>query len=321
MTQAILVIAEQTDGVFRKVTFEAVSAARRMAADIGAQVVAVAAGSQIEAAAAQLGAYGADRILVADDPALADFRTEAYAHVLAPIISKTAPAVVLTGATSQGRDLAARLAARLNAALAGDCVALRVEAGHVKATRPMYGGKVLADVVLTGAPAFVTIRPNSFELVQQAGAGTLEKEAVSLGELRTQVVGRQLDAGKVELTEADVVVAGGRGMGGADFSAVEALAQALGGAVGASRSAVDEGWRPASDQVGQTGKTVAPNLYIACGISGAIQHLAGMSSSKVIVAVNKDPEAPMIAKADYAIVGDLFEVLPALTAEIRKLKG
>ena len=321
MTKAILVIAEQVGGIFRKVSFEAVSAARQLAAGSAAQVVAVAAGSGIEQAALQLGAYGADRIVLADDPALAELSTEAYARILTPIIETTAPELVLAGATSQGRDLAARLAARLNAALAGDCVAVKLEDGVVKATRPMYGGKVLADVVLSGTPAFVTIRPNSFGLGQQAGTGTLEKASVDLGTLRTQIVGRQMESGKIELTEADVIVSGGRGMGGADFSVVEELAALLGGAVGTSRSAVDEGWRPVADQVGQTGKTVAPNLYIACGISGAIQHLAGMSSSKVIVAINKDPEAAMLTRADYSIVGDLFEVVPALTAEIRKLKG
>lgn len=321
MTQVILVIAEQTGGVFRKVTFEAVSLARRLASDINAQVVALVGGCNVDPPAAGLAQYGADRIVVVDDPALSDYRTEAYANALTPIITQAAPVVVILGATSQGKDLAARLSARLNAALANDCVDLRIEEGRVNATRPLYGGKLLADVVLTGAPVLVTIRPNTFPALEQVGAGAREKVSAGLGELRTQVVENKVETGKVELTEADVVVSGGRGMGGPDYMAIETLAAVLGGAVGASRSAVDEGWRPASDQVGQTGKTVSPTLYIACGISGAIQHLAGMSSSKVIVAINKDPEAPMIAKADYAIVGDLFEVLPALTAEFKKLKG
>ncbi|WP_054029385.1 electron transfer flavoprotein subunit alpha/FixB family protein [Desulfatitalea tepidiphila] len=321
MTQHVLVIAEQVEGVFRKVTFEVLSAGRRLAGQLGGSVQAVVLGSGIEGLAAELGKYGAEKVFVADDPALADFTTEAYTNALAGLVGQIQPAVILLGATTQGKDLGARLSARLNAALATDAVGLGVDGGQVVATRPMYGGKVLADVVLTGAPAIVSVRPNTQAVESAAGAGAVEKAAVTLGDLRSKVVGKQFESGKVDLTEADAVVTGGRGMGGADYSAVEALAGVLGAAVGASRSAVDEGWRPASDQVGQTGKTVSPNLYVACGVSGAIQHLAGMSSSKVIVAINKDPEAPIIAKADYAIVGDLFEVLPALTEEIKKIKG
>lgn len=321
MTQNILVVAEQAQGAFRKVTFEALSAGRQLAGGLGGAVEAVVMGSGVEASAPQLAAYGAAKIYVADDGALAEAATEAYARVLAQVIEKAQPAVVLVGATTLGKELAARLSARLNAALATDCVAVKAEGGQVTATRPMYGGKILAEVSLAGTPVIVSLRPNTQTASQAAGAGTVEKVAVQVGAIATKVVAQQLDAGKVDLTEADVIVTGGRGMGCPDYSAVEALAAALGGAVGASRSAVDEGWRPASDQVGQTGKTVSPNLYVACGVSGAIQHLAGMSSSKVIVAINKDPEAPIMAKADYAIVGDLFEVLPALTAEIKKLKG
>jgi len=321
MTQHVLVIAEQVEGVFRKVTFEVLSAGRRLAGQLGGSVQAVVLGSGIEGLAAELGQYGAEKVFVADDPALADFTTEAYTNALAGLVGQLQPAVILLGATTQGKDLGARLSARLDAALATDAVGLGVDGGQVVATRPMYGGKVLADVVLNGAPAIVSVRPNTQAVEAAAGADAVEKVAVTLGDLRSKVVGKQFESGKVDLTEADAVVTGGRGMGGVDYSAVEALAGVLGAAVGASRSAVDEGWRPASDQVGQTGKTVSPNLYVACGVSGAIQHLAGMSSSKVIVAINKDPEAPIIAKADYAIVGDLFEVLPALTEEIKKIKG
>jgi electron transfer flavoprotein alpha subunit len=320
MTHNVLVVAEQIQGVFRKVTFEALSAGVKLAAQTGGELQALVLGSGIDGLAADLKDYGAAKIMVADDAALADFTTEAYTQVLAGVIEQAQPGIVLLGATTQGKDLAARLSARLNVALATDCVALAVDAGQVVATRPMYGGKILADVALSGTPVIVSLRPNTQTIAPSAGAGTIEKVAVTLGELRSQVVAKQFESGKVDLTEADIVVTGGRGMGGPDFSAIEALAEALGAAVGASRSAVDEGWRSAADQVGQTGKTVSPNLYVACGVSGAIQHLAGMSSSKVIVAVNKDPEAPIIGKADYAIVGDLFEVVPALTAEIKKLK-
>ncbi|MEA3278979.1 MAG: electron transfer flavoprotein subunit alpha/FixB family protein, partial [Thermodesulfobacteriota bacterium] len=191
--------------------------------------------------------------------------------------------------------------------------------GDLIATRPMYGGKILADIVFDGKPQILAFRPNSMSIAEHAAAGAIEILDVDIGETNLKFIEKKLDTGKIELTEADVVVAGGRGMGGSDFSVIEELADLLGGAVGASRSAVDEDWRPLADQVGQTGKVVSPNLYIACGISGAIQHLAGMSSSKVVVAVNKDSEAPIFSKADYGIVGDLFEVVPLITEEIRKL--
>ncbi len=313
----VLVIAEQVEGEFRKVTFEVLSAARQLGGDVNAVVL----GSGIEGAAAELGKYGAAKILVADDPALAEYTTDAYTNVLADVIGQLSPDVVVLGATTQGKELAARLSARLDAALANDCVALRMEDQEVVATRPMYGGKILADVALSAAPVIVALRPNIVAAVEATADGTLESVAANVGDVRTEVKGKQLETGKIDLTEAQAVVSGGRGMGGDDYSIIEALADTLGAAVGASRSAVDEGWRPASDQVGQTGKTVSPNLYVACGISGAIQHLAGMSSSKVIVAINKDPEAPIFSKADFGIVGDLFEVVPALNDEIKKLKG
>lgn len=313
----VLVIAEQVDGVFRKVTFEALSAA----AQLGGDIVAAVLGNGVEAAAGELATYGAARTLVADDPALAEYTVDAYTNALTEIIGRLNPEVIIIGASTQGKELAARLSARMDAALATDCVDLKMDGGQVVATRPMYGGKVLADVALTGAPAIVALRPNIISAVEAPVEGAVETMAANVGDIKTEVKSKQLETGKVDLTEAEIVVSGGRGMGGDDYSTVEALAQVLGAAVGASRSAVDEGWRPASDQVGQTGKTVSPNLYVACGISGAIQHLAGMSSSKVIVAINKDPEAPIFTKADYGVVGDLFEVLPALTEETKKLKA
>jgi electron transfer flavoprotein alpha subunit len=240
---------------------------------------------------------------------------------VAAVIEKESPAVVVLGASTQGKDLAARLAARLNAGLAQDCIAVRTEGGSIVATRPMYGGKVIAEVALSGSPQIVAIRPNAMAIVESAKDGAVEKVDADPGESKLTFVEKKLEAEKVELTEADIIVSGGRGMGGDDYSLIEELAGLLGGAVGASRSAVDEGWRPHSDQVGQTGKVVSPNLYIACGISGAIQHLAGMSSSKVIVAVNKDPEAPIFSKADYGVVGDLFDLIPQITDEVRKVKG
>jgi electron transfer flavoprotein alpha subunit len=289
-----------------------------VAVQLGVELAAVVLGQDMEAAAGQLAKYGADRILIGDDPALQDYVNEAYAGVLTGVIEKLKPQVILLGATAQGKDLAGRLAARFNTALAMDCIALRIVNQELIATRPMYGGKILADVTLEGTPKMIAVRAKAMTVAEAPGAGAIEKIAVDVGPAAVKLIGKDLAAGKVELTEADVVVTGGRGMGGSDYSILDQLAGVLGGAVGASRSAVDEGWRPVSDQVGQTGKVVSPKLYIACGVSGAIQHLAGMSSSKVIVAINKDSEAPIFQKADYGIVGDLFEVVPLLTEEIKK---
>jgi electron transfer flavoprotein alpha subunit len=312
----VLVIAEQVDGVFRKVTFEALTAACKLGSDVYAAVI----GSGITAIAGELAKFGATRTFVIDDDALADYTVDAYTHVVANIIDQVKPNIVLMGATTQGKELAARLSARLDAGLATDCLAIQMNDDRFLATRPLYGGKILADVALNGTPVVVTLRPNVITIEESQTSGTIEKMVADVGDIRAQIKSKQLESGKIDLTEAEIVVSGGRGMGGADYTCIEALAGVLGAAVGASRSAVDEGWRPASDQVGQTGKTVSPNLYIACGISGAIQHLAGMSSSKVIVAINKDPEAPIFSKADYGIIGDLFEVVPVLTEEIKKLK-
>jgi electron transfer flavoprotein alpha subunit len=247
--------------------------------------------------------------------------TDTYTNVVAGIVTKEKSCVIILGASSRGRDLAARLSARLDSPLAMDCVAVRLDAGNVIVTRPMYGGKILAEITLEGEPRIIAVRPNAMKIAESQKAGAVEVITADKGVTALKFIEKKLDTGKIELTEADVVVSGGRGMGGPDYSVIEKLAGILGGAVGASRSAVDEGWRPHSDQVGQTGKVVSPNLYIACGISGAIQHLAGMSSSKVIVAINKDPEAPVFAKSDYGIAGDLFEVVPLITEEIKKIKG
>ena len=317
----VFAIAEQRDGVFRKVTFESVSEGRRIADSLGTDLTAVVLGSGMEAAAASLGNYGADRVLVVDHDTLADYRTDVYTTVVAALVAEQKPSVVILGASTQGKDLAARLAARLEAALAIDCTAVRVEGEAIVAVRPMYGGKVLADVALSGSPQIVALRPNAVRIVETARDAAVEKRDIDPGASRLTILDKTVETERLELTEADVIVSGGRGMGGDDYAVIEALAEALGGAVGASRSAVDEGWRPHADQVGQTGKVVSPNLYVACGISGAIQHLAGMSSSKVIVAINKDPEAPIFSKADYGIVGDLFEVVPQITEEVKKRKG
>jgi electron transfer flavoprotein alpha subunit len=321
MAQGVFAITEQRDGELRKVSFEAVSEGRRLADGLGTDLTAVILGSGIEGTADELKKYGPDKILVADDPALADYTTDAYTSVLSELIGAADPAVIIMGASVQGKDLAGRLAARLDAGVAMDCVGIKIDNANLIYTRPMFGGKILADVEIEGDLQIVAIRPNVMSINEVAKDCDIEKPAVQIGEIKTRVVEKKMEtADKIELTEADIIVSGGRGTGG-DYAVIEALAKELGAAVGASRSAVDEGWRPHSDQVGQTGKTVSPTLYVACGISGAIQHLAGMSTSKYIVAINKDEEAPIFSKADFGIVGDLFEVVPAITAEVKKLKG
>ena len=321
MAQGVFAITEQRDGELRKVSFEVVSEGRRVADGIGAELTAVVLGSGIDGLAEELKKYGPDKILVADDAGLADYTTDAYGNVLADLIQAADPAVIIAGASAQGKDLAGRLAAKLDAGVAMDCVKVQLDNGNLTCTRPMFGGKINADVEIEGDRQIVAIRPNVMDIAEAAKDSAVEKPAVQLGEVKTTIVDKKMDTSdKVELTEADIIVSGGRGTGG-DYAGIEALADALGAAVGASRSAVDEGWRPHSDQVGQTGKTVSPTLYVACGISGAIQHLAGMSTSKYIVAINKDEEAPIFSKADFGIVGDLFEVIPAITEEVKKVKG
>jgi electron transfer flavoprotein alpha subunit len=321
MAQGVFAITEQRDGELRKVSLEAVSEGRRIADGLGADLTAVVLGSGIEGLAEELKKYGPDKICVADDAALADYTTDAYANILAGLIQSADPAVVILGASAQGKDLAGRLAAKLDAGVAMDCTAIKLDNGSLTYTRPMFGGKIVADVEIDGELQIVAIRPNVMDIAEVSKDSAIEKPALEIGEVKTAVVEKIMDTGdKIELTEADIIVSGGRGTGG-DYAAIEALAAELGAAVGASRSAVDEGWRPHSDQVGQTGKTVSPTLYVACGISGAIQHLAGMSTSKFIVAINKDEEAPIFSKADFGVVGDLFDVVPAFAEEVKKIKG
>jgi electron transfer flavoprotein alpha subunit len=321
MAQGVFAITEQREGELRKVSLEAVSEGRRIADGLGTDLTAVVLGSGIEGLAEELKKYGPDKICVADDAALADYTTDAYANILSGLIQSAEPAVVILGASAQGKDLAGRLAAQLDAGVAMDCTAIKLDNGSLTYTRPMFGGKIVADVEIVGEPQIVAIRPNVMDITEVSKDSAIDKPALEVGEVKTAVVEKIMDTGdKIELTEADIIVSGGRGTGG-DYAAIEALAAELGAAVGASRSAVDEGWRPHSDQVGQTGKTVSPTLYVACGISGAIQHLAGMSTSKFIVAINKDEEAPIFSKADFGVVGDLFDVVPAFAEEVKKIKG
>jgi electron transfer flavoprotein alpha subunit len=324
---AILVFAEARDGAVRRVTLEALGAARGVAAALGnPPVVAVLPGHQVRDAAA-LGPAGADRVLVCDAPHFRHYAPDGYAAAVAVAAGKVGATVVLFAASAMGKDLAPRVAARLGAGLATDCTALRVDGGRLIATRPVYAGKVLAEVAWDGDPQVASLRPKIFEPAAPDASRAVAVEAmeapVAESGLKVRTVEVKAAAqGKVDLTEAEIIVSGGRGVKGPEgYGVLEELAEALGGVVGASRAAVDAGWRPHGDQVGQTGKTVSPKLYVACGISGAIQHLAGMSGSRCIVAINRDPEAPIFKVADYGLVGDLFEVVPALTQEVRKLNA
>ena len=271
---------------------------------------------------ASLGDAGADRVLLATNAAFAKYDAEGCVAAVAKAVEAVKPAAVLFAGSSLGRDLAPRVAAKLGVGLASDCTHLTAEGGALTATRPVYAGKALQNVRFPRTPALATLRPKVFAPVTGAGrAGTVQPLEVAVPGSRAKLREVVAQAGATaDLTEAEVVVSGGRGLRGPEnFKLVEDLAAALGASVGASRAVVDAGWRPHSDQVGQTGKTVSPKLYVAVGISGAIQHLAGMSSSRCIVAINKDPEAPIFKVADYGVVGDLFEIVPALTEAVRKL--
>jgi electron transfer flavoprotein alpha subunit len=326
MAQGIWIVAEHREGELRKISFELTSEAKRLADQMGQSVTAILLGSNIKEKAAELGKYGADKVIVADDNRLATYTTDAYVSVIAQLAQSGEPAIILLGASVQGKDLSGRLAARLGVGMVQDCVAFSLENGNLVAKRPIYAGKVYATATFKDSvPQIATARPNVLELNEpdeSKSAEVVDAEfSLDDSQLKTKVAEIiQEEGAKVDLTEAERIVSGGRGMKGPEnYKILEELADIIAATVGASRSAVDSGWRPHSDQVGQTGKVVSPNLYIACGISGAIQHLAGMSTSKYIVAINKDPEAPIFQKADYGVVGDLFEVVPALTEEIKKI--
>ncbi len=326
---SILVFIEQRNGRIKKVSLEVLGVARRLAGTINAGVDALLIGSGLDDMAREVSRYGADRIYLADDPIFSGYSSEGYLAAAADLAGQIRPVAVLIGATAMGKDLAPGLAARLMAGLASDSISLDiVGSGIISVTRPMYGGKLWAELTFS-RPEFqiVTLRPNVFSAIEPMDRPDvkIEKVPVKIDKGAIRAIVKEVVAGSgstVELTEASIIVSGGRGLKGPEnFKVIEELAQALGAAVGASRAAVDAGWKPHSYQVGLTGKTVSPTLYIACGISGAIQHQAGMSSSKYIVAINKDPKAPIFKIANYGIVGDIFEVVPLLTEEIRRVKG
>lgn len=327
MAEGVVVFTEQRNGVFRKAALECLSEGARIAKNLGQKVMAIIIGDGIEKLAKELGAYGAGTVFLAEDPSLKNYSTEGYSRILIDFIQSKKPAAILMPASAMGRDLAPFVAGSLGIGLATECISFQVKDGIIHARRPVYAGKSIITVRNLTVPFMATLRPKVFPAtpLHPPKDPPIEKLPVRVPEKDFGAVVKEIIAlagKKIDLTEADVIVSGGRGLKGPEnFGILEELAEVLGGAVGASRAAVDAGWRPHPDQVGQTGKTVTPTLYIACGISGAIQHLAGMSSAKYIVAINKDPEAPIFQMADYGIVGDLFEVVPALTEEIRKLKS
>jgi electron transfer flavoprotein alpha subunit len=329
MAGNVLVFAERRDGQIKRGSLEAISVARRLADTLGGRVDVLALGPAASTAAGEVGQYGADRLLHVEDAQLELYAAQAYAACLAEAAKTAEATLVLVSATTMGKELAARATARLDTACASDVVELEVDAdGRLRAKRPVYSGKALSWVCIPQSrPAVASLRPNVFALAapdasRQAEAVALDV-AVGADLLRVKTVEvRTAAQQELDVSEASIIVAGGRGLKEAqNFSLLRELATEMGAALGASRAVVDAGWIPHAHQVGQTGKVVSPTLYIACGISGAIQHLAGMSSSKVIVAVNKDAEAPIFKVADYGIVGDLFEVVPAVTEAVRKLKS
>ncbi len=327
MSNNVLVWIEQNNGVADSISWETLGAARRVADSLGGQAAALVMGEKVGNLAGQAVQYGADQVFVADDATLKHFRLEPYAAVLTKVAQEQQPAALLLGASNAGLELSAYVAAQLGVGLAADGIDVAVEGGQLVVTRPVLVGNVLAKVVFGPArPQIVTLRRRVFPMPEadagRTGQITSAAAVMAEADIATKVEGAEAATSEVSLTDARIIVSGGRGVGGPEgFAPVKALAEALGGAMGASRAAVDAGWVPYAHQVGQTGKTVQPDLYIACGISGAIQHLAGMKTSKLIVAINKDAEAPIFKYAHYGIVGDLFQYLPALTEEFKRRLG
>jgi electron transfer flavoprotein alpha subunit len=325
MTNDVLIFAEIREGTFKKVTRELVTAGGAIAEAAGGTVHIAAVGGDIDAAVAEAKKYAPGKVYVVKSPLLENYSTQGFCGALEAVIQQADPSVVLFGATAMGKDLSARIAARLNGALMTDCTEVSLDGNALKARRPVYSGKVYADVVTTkDGIKMASVRPNVYPAAEPAGAEADTVE-VSLPTAEGDIKARAREivhgaSGRKDVTEAEIVVAGGRSLKSEEnFKILEELADVLGASVGASRAAVDAGYAPHSRQVGQTGKVVNPKLYIACGISGAIQHLVGMRTSKVIVAINKDENAPIFQNADYGIVGDLFEVVPLLTEEFKKL--
>ena len=322
MSRKVLVLGEVRDGSLRNVSFEAVAAAKTVAE--GGEVVGVLLGENVSDLGTELIKNGADRVVVVEDGKLAQYTSDGYSQAILAVMDQEQPEGLVFGHTALGKDLSPKIAAKLESGLISDATAVEVVGGNVVFTRPIYSGKAFEKKIVTDGLIFATVRPNNITPLEkdESRSGEVTSLSVEIKDLRTIIkeVVRKATEG-VDLSEAKVVVSGGRGVKSAEgFKPLKELADVLGGAVGASRGACDAEYCDYSLQIGQTGKVVTPDLYIACGISGAIQHLAGMSNSKVIVAINKDPEANIFKVADYGIVGDLFDVVPMLTEEFKKLK-
>jgi electron transfer flavoprotein alpha subunit len=324
--QGVWFWVEQFDGQAGSISWEMAGKGRELADQLGTTLTACVLGHEVEALAQEAISYGADRVFLVDDPTLTHYRTDPYAAVLVNLARQYRPEILIMGASSRGRDLAGSAATQLVTGLTADCTALDIdpETRLLRQTRPAFGGNIMATILCPAhRPQMATVRHRVFEVPpkddDREGQVIREKVLLAEDEIATKVVDFVVSEGDVNLADARIIVSGGRGVKGPEgFAPIKELAQVLGGAVGASRAAVDAGWIPYMHQVGQTGRTVRPDLYIACGISGAIQHLAGMRTAKVIVAINRDPEAPIFDVAHYGIVGDLFEVVPALTEAFRK---
>ncbi len=324
------VFLETEEGKAKNVGYELLTPGRRLADETGEKLVAVVIGKDTEEVVKNAVAYGADQVLVVEGYEYFNYNTDTFSYALEQLITKYKPSIVLIGATNNGRDIGPRVACRLRTGLTADCTGLDIdeETGNMAWTRPAFGGNLMARILCPDTrPQMGTVRPGVFKKGEKDETRTAEViyEDIHLeaDKVKTKLLERVKEVAEaVNLEEAEIIVSGGRGLGEAkNFSYIRELAEVLGGAVGSSRAAVDAGWIPHAHQVGQTGKTVAPKIYIACGISGAIQHLAGMSGSDTIIAINKDPEAPIFDVADYGIVGNLFDVIPALIEEIKTLKN
>ncbi|MDD6231465.1 MAG: electron transfer flavoprotein subunit alpha/FixB family protein [Frisingicoccus sp.] len=328
MSKNVYVFAEQRDGVIQKVAYELIGKAKELATDLGQEVVAVVLGDGIQAAAAELFKHGADQVLVVDAPVLGEYSTEPYAKALTAIIKAKEPEIVIYGATAIGRDLAPRISARVHTGLTADCTRLEIdpETKGLLMTRPAFGGNIMATIVCPDyRPQMATVRPGVMQALEadDSKSGTVEVFDAGVSEADMNIKIREVvrDTKKsVDITEAKILVSGGRGIGGPEgFDMLKDLAEELGGEISASRACVDAGWIDRDRQVGQTGKTVRPNLYIAAGISGAIQHAAGMEDSELIIAINKNNTAPIFEIADVGIVGDCKVIVPKLTEALKKL--
>jgi electron transfer flavoprotein alpha subunit len=328
--KGVFVFAQQVDNKLAGVAYELLGKAQDLAKDLGCDVSAVLLGSKVEDLCDKLAKNGADRVILVDDPALETYMTEPYAYTLSEVVKKYKPEILLYGATAIGRDLAPRVSARIHTGLTADCTGLDIEAEtkNLLMTRPAFGGNIMATIVCAEfRPQMATVRPGVMPRREKEGPVQVVVEKFALPDIGAHVNVEILDivkkvSGKMDIQDAKILISGGRGMGGPEnFPILEELATVLGGTISSSRAAVDAGWVEKDRQVGQTGKTVRPNLYMACGISGAIQHLAGMEESEIIVAINKDPGAPIFEVADYGVVGDALKIVPLLTEAVKRVIG